>query len=515
LARDNFSKAIIETLKARVAHRCSNPDCRVPTSAPSSNDKVNNIGIAAHICAASPGGPRYDSLMTIDERKSLSNGVWLCSNCSIDIDRDESYYTIEMLNNWKDSAEGTARIELGKKLPSSSETIDTVTTALTGFPKSYIANAISNVHQASAKSLESLDPRFLVKTAHDDGATSIGIYAKENVSLSMTVGGENAREYMEKHRQLIEHGKDVEINSNAITIEGSKLFEEIFGSNDGKFSISARKLKATQKLWLVNKVTNQIESFDDIQGEISFGTKSFTFRGTSCNKLFSFSNQKSLDESNDKANITMSICLSLWEGVSLRFLPYLEKLSVLFEKMSQGWEVFTSLEINGVRVLSSVGMDVSSWDYAIDTHSFLNYVNRCRIISEKLELEISYTSNVSYTSEQHKYIADVVEIIEGKQIYEDTNFTSNASCELVVDDECTNVKALTEITEPNSLRMVQQEGEVVDLFGVNVNLPARVISLESVLPKIHEEIENLNSGDVVKVEWLPQKDFKCIVSYES
>lgn len=53
LARDNFSKAIIETLKARVAHRCSNPDCRVPTSAPSSNDKVNSIGIAAHICAAS------------------------------------------------------------------------------------------------------------------------------------------------------------------------------------------------------------------------------------------------------------------------------------------------------------------------------------------------------------------------------------------------------------------------------------------------------------------------------
>jgi hypothetical protein len=63
--------------------------------------------------------------------------------------------------------------------------------------------------------------------------------------------------------------------------------------------------------------------------------------------------------------------------------------------------------------------------------------------------------------------------------------------------------------------MVQQEGEEVELFGVNVNLPARVISLDSVLPKIHAEIENLNSGDVVKVEWLPQKDFKCIVSYES
>ena len=515
MARDNFSKPIIDTLKARVAHRCSNPGCRVPTSAPSSSDKVNNIGIAAHICAASPGGPRYDSSMTREERKSLNNGIWLCSNCSIDIDRDESYYTLSILNKWKSNAEATARIELGKRLPSNSETIDTVTTALTGFPKSYIANAISNVHQASEKSLESLDPRFLVKTAHSDGNTSIGIYAKENVSLSMTVDNENANEYMEKHRQLIEHGKDIEIKPNAITIEGSKLFEEIFGSNDGDFRISAKKLNATQKLWLVHKGTNLIESFNDIQGEISFGTKSFTFKGTSCNELFSFSYQKSLDESQDKANITMSLCLERWEGVSLRLLPYLEKLSILFDKMSQGWEIFTSLEINGMKVLSSVGMDVSRWDYVIDTHSFLNYVNRCRIISEKFNFDINYTSNVSYTSEDHKYIADVVEVIEGKQVYDETNFTSNASCELVVDNECKNIQALTEVVEPNSLMMVQKDGEDIELFGINVNLPVKIISLDSVLPKIHEEIKNLKDGDIVKVEWLPQKDFKCIVSYES
>lgn len=514
MARDNFSKAVKETLKARVAHRCSNPSCRVPTSAPSSNDKVNNIGIAAHICAASPGGARYDSSMTNNDRKSLNNGIWLCSNCSIDIDRDESYYTVEMLNDWKNRAENTARDELGKKLPSQSETIDTVSTALTGFPKKYIANAISNIHQASAKSLELLDSRFLVKTAHDDGATSIGIYAKEDVSLSMTINHKSIKEYMKKHRQLIEHGKDLEIPSNAVTIEGSKLFEEILSSNNGIFSISARKFKATQKLWLVCKITNQIESFDDIQGEISLGTKSFTFKGTSCNEIFNFSYQKSLNDSNNTANIMMYLCLEHWEGINIQFLPYREKLSSLFEKMSQGWEIFTSLEINGIKVLSSVGSDVSSWDYVIDTHSFLTYINRCRIISDKLGLKLSYTSNVSYSSSQHKFIADVVDIIEGKQDYDDTDLTKNACCDLIVDNGCANVKLLNEVTEPNSVTIVQHEGEEVELFGVKVNLPAKVIRLDSVLPKVHAKIENLNSGDVVKVEWLPQKDFKCIVSYE-
>jgi hypothetical protein len=265
LARDNFNKPVIERLKARVSLRCSNPDCRVPTSAPSTDDKINNIGIAAHIYAASPGGARYDKSMTVAERKSIDNAIWLCSNCSIDIDRDVTRYTVVLLKEWKEKAEGSARVELGKKLPSNNETIDTVAAALTGFPKSYIANAISNVHQASGKALESLDPRFLVKTSHNDGNTSFGIHARENVSLVMKINGESAREYMNKHRQLIEHGKDVEIKSNAISFEGSKLFEEIFTkNNDGVFNISGKKIQATQKLWLVQSHTNEIEAFDDI-----------------------------------------------------------------------------------------------------------------------------------------------------------------------------------------------------------------------------------------------------------
>ena len=147
MARDNFNKPVIEKLKSRVAHRCSNPTCRVPTSAPSNDDNVNNIGIAAHICAASPKGPRYDKSMTITERKSIDNAIWLCANCSIDIDRDEERYTVGFLKNWKEQAEKSARSELGKRLPSNNDTIDTVAIALTGFPKNYMANAISNVHK--------------------------------------------------------------------------------------------------------------------------------------------------------------------------------------------------------------------------------------------------------------------------------------------------------------------------------------------------------------------------------
>lgn len=104
--RDDFSQQVKDTLAKRVGYHCSNPNCQKPTIGAQEGDtKSINIGIAAHIAAAAPGGPRYDSSMTSEERSSIDNGIWLCSNCSIMIDRDEHKYTIELLKKWKKQAE--------------------------------------------------------------------------------------------------------------------------------------------------------------------------------------------------------------------------------------------------------------------------------------------------------------------------------------------------------------------------------------------------------------------------
>lgn len=104
--RDDFSQQVKDTLAKRAGYHCSNPDCRKPTiGAQEGGSKSINIGIAAHITAAAPGGPRYNSSMTPEERSSIDNGIWLCSNCSIMIDRDEHKYTVELLKNWKKDAE--------------------------------------------------------------------------------------------------------------------------------------------------------------------------------------------------------------------------------------------------------------------------------------------------------------------------------------------------------------------------------------------------------------------------
>ena len=104
--RDDFSFKTKEELAKRVAYRCSNPQCRQPTIGPKGNsDGTISIGEAAHICAASSGGKRYDPTMSSEERSACQNGIWLCRNCAAMIDRDEAYYTVELLNAWKQLAE--------------------------------------------------------------------------------------------------------------------------------------------------------------------------------------------------------------------------------------------------------------------------------------------------------------------------------------------------------------------------------------------------------------------------
>ncbi len=107
--RDDFSPKTKEELAKRVAYRCSNPQCRKPTIGAKENDNGTvSIGEAAHICAAAPGGKRYDVNMSTEERTAIDNGIWLCRNCAAMIDRDEKYYSVEMLQIWKQLAETEA-----------------------------------------------------------------------------------------------------------------------------------------------------------------------------------------------------------------------------------------------------------------------------------------------------------------------------------------------------------------------------------------------------------------------
>lgn len=111
--RDEFSSATTKILAARVGHHCSNPKCKQPTSGPRLDSGASmSIGVGAHITAASPGGPRFDSSLTTEQRRSVDNGIWLCQNCAKLIDNDERCFPTDLLHTWKRCAEDGALADL-------------------------------------------------------------------------------------------------------------------------------------------------------------------------------------------------------------------------------------------------------------------------------------------------------------------------------------------------------------------------------------------------------------------
>lgn len=108
--RDDFSPNTKRILGSRVAYRCCYPGCNITTIGPDTSNENNvvNIGKAAHVHAAAPGGPRYLPDMSIEERQSLGNGIWMCGNHAWLIDANYGNYSAETLKQWKSTAEAEA-----------------------------------------------------------------------------------------------------------------------------------------------------------------------------------------------------------------------------------------------------------------------------------------------------------------------------------------------------------------------------------------------------------------------
>jgi hypothetical protein len=106
--RDEFSPKTKLQIAKRAGWLCSNPACRAMTVGATADGKGEmNLGTASHICAAAPLGPRYQE-MSVEERRSASNGIWMCRDHGTAIDSDEAGFSIDLLRGWKRQAEEDA-----------------------------------------------------------------------------------------------------------------------------------------------------------------------------------------------------------------------------------------------------------------------------------------------------------------------------------------------------------------------------------------------------------------------
>jgi hypothetical protein len=108
--RDDFVESTKRTLARRVGYCCSEPGCGVSTEGPHTNsEKYLSVGVAAHITAASPLGPRFNPNLSREQRRSIENGIWLCETHAKLIDKDPDRFSETLLSEWKKNAETRAQ----------------------------------------------------------------------------------------------------------------------------------------------------------------------------------------------------------------------------------------------------------------------------------------------------------------------------------------------------------------------------------------------------------------------
>lgn len=103
---DKFVRPTESTLKRLFAvssNRCAFPKCTTPLV---HLGKVT--GRVAHICAQSPGGPRYDATQTDEERHAFDNLLLLCGAHHDVVDDDPEAYTVSRLRQMKSTHEAGA-----------------------------------------------------------------------------------------------------------------------------------------------------------------------------------------------------------------------------------------------------------------------------------------------------------------------------------------------------------------------------------------------------------------------
>ncbi|MBC7699348.1 hypothetical protein [Aquabacterium sp.] len=469
---------------------------------------MNNVGVAAHIHAAAPGGARYLKEMTPEQRKDLANGVWLCNICSRDVDNDAKRYPAELLRDWRQQAEERARSRLGQAPIEQRDVQDQMRMVFGSAPSSFQLAAVSNVHLSLAHSMEQMDPRFRVETSYVSGKTIFDIRAKQPVPLAFRVVPHMADEFRSQLTRLVNHGEPVSLDGGAATVIGSPLFEHLTPSPESaKFRIDPRCIPAVLKVTANHPQTGE-PFFEEFRGDVMGGSQSFTFKGQACDGMLTISLRHSFSGEEPPTSFSIELDDARWAQRDVNYLPHFESIYQLFETMSRGNDLDIRLLMDGLQVLHLKFTVTKRDDYIDGMSNALRYLKRARIVGSLLERSVQYVVAYMFSAEEHLQLHEVAQIAEGLR---STSEDPKAVATIVLGEDVT-LSDLTDPSTPHLVKFLQNEGAVLDIYGQPIPLPPLELALDNVFAEVLSEQQEHTSG-VVEIAWRPAKDFTCVYSY--
>lgn len=95
------SKKTLRGLYLLSGNLCANPTCATVLI----NANGTMVADVCHIKAESPGGPRFDKDLGVEDRRASANLILLCNTCHTLVDAEPTKYTVPVLTKWKSDRE--------------------------------------------------------------------------------------------------------------------------------------------------------------------------------------------------------------------------------------------------------------------------------------------------------------------------------------------------------------------------------------------------------------------------
>ncbi|WP_271009438.1 hypothetical protein [Paucibacter sp. B51] len=447
--------------------------------------------------------------MTPTQRSSISNGIWLCNNCSRLIDNDPASFPAELLHRWKAQAETLAASRHGRRHLRPKDVQDQMKMVLGALPPSVQDGAIANVHRASKAALESLDRRFSVETSFVRGESLYTLNALETVPFRFKVPAHRAPEWREQLRGLLDHGRRVKVNTKDVKIEGSDLMAHLFdGVEQGTLEIAPHGVEAAVRVSLRDAATGKDRELEPFAGRAYAGVKTFSVDAQSLGGLLRLGCEHDLAASaSDNLNLSFELCTDVWEGGDIRFLPNFQAAYDLFAALAAGAAVDLELFARGLKVCRASYAPQAAADHVRDAYNRLGYLRRARRVADFLNRSIKYKADLRFTAEQHVALAEAADIIEGAH---EGKLTSDVEATLTLtadDPEVLSSKVVGEL-----LFVGSDPGPQIDVYGEVVQMPAIEIRVTNVVARPPKKIKR---GATIKVTWKPTPQARCTYRYQS
>ncbi|WP_177522911.1 hypothetical protein [Pseudomonas sp. v388] len=392
-ARHDFIQSTVQRLRDRAGNVCSFPECHVHThGAPFAGEKAVGVGVACHIKAAAPGGPRYDASQTKDERRHIDNGIWMCQTHSKLVDADDSAYSVETLLDWKQLAEVRSNSLINKKSFTENEVKAAVEEGSVSVLQRWVNKSddpldtpITEVMTGYETSLQSLDPRFNVQVDRVDGNYYHLISAaQDNVSLSLILRDlDQLAGFLEAQKALYEEGRPMAIPGAHVMFEGSKLFEAIHNrahrSGQGVLTLGAPKRALTANLYIRTPEGHET-SIDTFTCHYTSGTVRTVFDGEALGGFFKVSASYEHDGQGTKMDLTFNA--EAWSGRNILDLPRFSRLLKGARSLEKG-RLVVEIEVGNNVAVFDTKISALNEEYHARLRWLIEYLDFARQVAEQ------------------------------------------------------------------------------------------------------------------------------------